>query len=96
MLTVTEVERIAHLARLSISDAEKARYAAQLSAILDYAAELEALDLDGVPPTATLSPVRNVMRAGDHVAGALERHAVLANAPATDGLSFVVQATFDE
>lgn len=96
MLTVSEVERIAHLARLAITDEEKARYAAQLSAILDYAAELAAVDLDGVPPTATVSPVRGVMRADDEVSGSLDRKDVLANAPATDGLSFAVQATFEE
>jgi aspartyl-tRNA(Asn)/glutamyl-tRNA(Gln) amidotransferase subunit C len=96
MLTVTEVERIAHLARLAITDEEKARYAAQLSAILDYAAELAAVDLDDVPPTATVSPVRSMMRESDEVARSLDRKDVLANAPATDGLSFAVQATFDE
>ena len=41
-LTIAEVEHIALLARLYLSDEEKERYAHQLSAILNYAAELDA------------------------------------------------------
>jgi aspartyl-tRNA(Asn)/glutamyl-tRNA(Gln) amidotransferase subunit C len=96
MLTVAEVERIAHLARLAVTDEEKALYARQLSAVLDYAAELAAVDLEGVSPTASVLPVRSVTRANDEVSGTLPRKDVLANAPASDGLSFAVQATFDE
>jgi aspartyl-tRNA(Asn)/glutamyl-tRNA(Gln) amidotransferase subunit C len=96
MLTVAEVERIAHLARLAVTEEEKALYARQLSAVLDYAAELSAVDLEGVSPTASVLPVRSVTRDVDDVSGVLPRKDVLANAPASDGLSFVVQATFDE
>ena len=96
MLTESEVDRIAHLARLSITAEEKARYGRQLSAILDYAAELAEVDIEGIPPTATVLPVRSVMRDGDAVSGALPRQDVLANAPASDGLSFVVQSTFGD
>ncbi len=93
MLTVAEVERIAHLGRLALSEDEKARYARQLSAVLDYAAELANVDIEGIPPTASVLAVHGVMRASDAVAGSLDRRDVLANAPTTDGESFVVQAT---
>lgn len=96
MLTLAEIDRIAELARLSLSDEERARFARQLSAILDYAAALEQVDVEGIPPTATVLVARSVMRAGDQVAGSLPRDEVLANAPDTDGYSFVVQATFDD
>jgi aspartyl-tRNA(Asn)/glutamyl-tRNA(Gln) amidotransferase subunit C len=96
MLTESEVDRIAHLARLAITPDERARYAKQLSAILDYAAELAEVDIEGIPPTATVLPVRSVMREGDAVGGSLPRKDVLANAPATDGQSFVVQSTFGD
>ncbi len=95
MLTEAEVERIAHLARLAISDEDKRRYTQQLSAILDYAAELAEVDVEGIAPTASVLPVRSVLREGDAVEGMLPRADVLANAPASDGLSFAVQATFD-
>ncbi len=96
MLTSAEVDNIARLARLTLSDDEKTRFASQLSAILDYAAELASVDVSGIAPTATVSPALSVMRQGDAVDGTLPRKDVLANAPATDGLSFVVQATFGD
>ena len=71
------------------------RYARQLSAVLDYAAQLANLDVEGIPPTATVIPIRSVMREGDAVYGSLPRADVLANAPNTDGVSFIVQATLD-
>jgi len=56
VLSLEEVEHIAELARLELTDEEKARYQEQLSAILDYAARLQALDTAGIPaPTGTRS-----------------------------------------
>jgi len=96
MLTVAEVERIALLARLALSDDEKLRYSQQLSAILDYAAQLAELDVEDIPPTASVLSVHNVMRDGDETAAGLPRADALRNAPDTDGVSFVVQATFGD
>lgn len=96
MLTVAEVERIALLARLALSDDEKVRYSRQLSAILDYAAQLAELDVEGIPPTASVLSIHNVMRDGDEAVAGLSRADALHNAPETDGASFVVQATFDD
>lgn len=94
-LTVAEVERIALLARLELTEDEKSRYASQLSAVLDYAAALASIDVDNIPPTASPLDVCNVMRADDIPGGSLSRDEALANAPRTDGASFEVQATFD-
>jgi aspartyl-tRNA(Asn)/glutamyl-tRNA(Gln) amidotransferase subunit C len=96
LLSIEEVERIAHLARLSLSDDEKARFARQLSAILDYAAELAEIDVDDVAPTATVLRVRSVTRDSDEVTASLARPDALANAPQSDGASFIVQATLNE
>jgi aspartyl-tRNA(Asn)/glutamyl-tRNA(Gln) amidotransferase subunit C len=93
-LTVAEVDHIALLARLSLTDEEKARYAQQLSAVLDYAAELSAIDVENIPPTATVLAAHNVMRPTDAAADGLSREDALRNAPRTDGASFEVQATF--
>jgi len=93
MLTVEEVERIAKLGRLNLTDDEKARYARQLSNILDYANQLAEIDVDNIPPTATVVPVRSVLRDGDTVSGQIDRADALMNAPVTEGESFVVQAT---
>jgi aspartyl-tRNA(Asn)/glutamyl-tRNA(Gln) amidotransferase subunit C len=95
MLTAAEVERIALLSRLALTDDEKARFARQLSAVLDYATQLANLDVEGIPPTATVIPIRSVMREGDGVFGSLPRAEALTNAPSTDGVSFIVQAALD-
>ena len=95
-LSAAEVEHIARLARLSLSEDELARYARQLSAILDYASQLAGLDIEDIPPTATVLPVHSVMREGDEVRAGLPRADALCNAPDTDGVSFVVQATFSD
>ncbi len=50
-LSIEEVEHISALARLALTDAEKQRYAEQLSDILDYVAHLDELDTEHIPPT---------------------------------------------
>ena len=62
VLTIPEVEHIASLARLELTEAEKARYAGQLSAILEHAARLQELDTAGIPPTSSVLPARSVLR----------------------------------
>ena len=94
-LTVEEVDHIALLARLTLSDEEKGLYAQQLSAILDYAAELADIDVEGIPPTATVLAVHNILRQDDIAGVSIARDDALKNAPRTDGASFEVQATFD-
>ncbi|MFN2187467.1 MAG: Asp-tRNA(Asn)/Glu-tRNA(Gln) amidotransferase subunit GatC [Candidatus Promineifilaceae bacterium] len=61
-LSKDDVEKIALLARLQLSEDEKALYQEQLSAILDYAQRLNALDIADVPPTSSAVDLRSVMR----------------------------------
>ena len=61
-LTLADVEKIANLARLDLSETEKNAYLRQLTAVLDYAEMLNELDLEGVEPTAHAIPRRNIMR----------------------------------
>lgn len=96
MVTATEVERVAHLARLHLSADEQARMAAHLSAVLDNAAMLAKLELDDILPTATVAPVHSVVREGDAPAQSMPRADALGNAPASDGASFVVQAALGD
>ena len=93
-LSLSEIDRIALLARLALTDAEKARFADQLGAVLEYADKLSSIDVTGIEPTATVIPARSVMRSGDSAGGQLARKDALANAPQSDGTSFEVQATF--
>jgi aspartyl-tRNA(Asn)/glutamyl-tRNA(Gln) amidotransferase subunit C len=82
-LTRSQVQHIAELAKLKLTDDEIAKMTEQLSAILDYAARLNELDTDAISPTASVVPLHNVMRE-DAVKPSLPRADVLANAPDTD------------
>ena len=93
-LTKEEVEHIADLARLKLSDEEKARYREQLSAVLDYAARLQSLDTTGIPPTSSVLPPRTVLRADEPKAG-LTREELLANAPDISEAQFRVPPVLD-
>ena len=64
-LTREEVQHIAELARLALSDEELALYQEQLSAILEHFERLQELDTEVIPPTATVLPLRSVMRADE-------------------------------
>ena len=94
-LTQTDVEKIAHLARLALTEAEMTRFQGQLSAILDYAEKLNELDLDGVPPTAHAVSQQNVFRE-DKAEPSLPIEAVLYNAPKQAKNQFAVQAVLDD
>ena len=95
VLTRTDVEQIAHLARLEITDAQVETYQQQLSDILKYAEMLNELDLDGIEPTTHAVPMVNVLRA-DVVETALAMDDVLQNAPREAENQFVIQAVLDE
>jgi aspartyl-tRNA(Asn)/glutamyl-tRNA(Gln) amidotransferase subunit C len=93
-LSREQVNHIANLARLALTEQEIALYQEQLSAVLEYAERLQALDTDAIPPTASVLPVRNVMRA-DEPRPAVARDDVLANAPQTEEGCFRVQAILE-
>jgi aspartyl-tRNA(Asn)/glutamyl-tRNA(Gln) amidotransferase subunit C len=88
-LTLKEVEHIADLARLSLTEGEKARFREQLSEILDYAARLQAVDTSSVPPTSSVLPARTVLRK-DEIRPGLSLEDVLRNAPETERNQFRV------
>ena len=93
-LTLEEVWHIAELAKLELTAAEEALYQEQLSAILDYAGHLNALDVASIPPTATVLPLRSIMRP-DEVRPSLPVEALLANAPARSDDAFEVSVVLD-
>ena len=88
------VEHIANLAKLQLTDDEIELYAEQLSAILDYAERLQALDTEAIPPTASVLPLRNVLRL-DAAQPSLTRDEALANAADTADGQFRVEAVLD-
>jgi aspartyl-tRNA(Asn)/glutamyl-tRNA(Gln) amidotransferase subunit C len=88
-LTIEEVEHIAALARLELTDAEKQRYAEQLSDILDYAARLDELATDQIPPTASVLDMQLRLR-DDQARPGLPTEDVLKNAADTKDDQFQV------
>jgi aspartyl-tRNA(Asn)/glutamyl-tRNA(Gln) amidotransferase subunit C len=94
-LSYEEVRKIAELAKLDLTDEEVKLYAGQLSHVLEYFKRLQELDTTRIPPTASVLPLTNVMRA-DEALPALAPDDVIANAPDSDNYQFRVNAVFGE
>jgi len=88
-LSMKEVEHVALLARLALSEEEKERFRAQLSSILEYADRINQLDTTAVEPTYHVLPLQNVSRP-DQRGTTLTQEEVLQNAPDRDGSYFKV------
>ena len=84
-----EVERIADLARLALSDAEVAAAVRDLDRILDYVAELEAVDTEGIEPTVHVIPLDTPVRE-DRASSDFDPELALAGVPERSGTAFVV------
>ena len=93
-LDEAQVRHVAKLGRLKLADADVARYATQLTAILGYVAQLKTVDVTGVEPMAHPLPLKNVLRE-DVVMPSLSLDAVLSNAPGKDGPYFTVPKVLD-
>jgi len=94
-LSKEEVEHVALLARLDITDEEKARYTEELNQILAHFDKLNELDTSGVPPTSHVIPMTNVFRK-DEVKPSLPVESVLANAPDATETAFRVPRVVEE
>jgi aspartyl-tRNA(Asn)/glutamyl-tRNA(Gln) amidotransferase subunit C len=90
-LSRSDVEHVAHLARLGLTDDELARLEGQLNHILDQYAILTTVPTDHIAPTAQTIELENILR-DDVVVPSLPVEAVLSNAPARDGDFLVVPA----
>lgn len=94
-ISPADVQHVAKLSRLALTDDEVEHLARELAGILGHAADIEALDLDDVPPTAHPLPFENVFRADD-VRPSLDRAEVLAQAPAAEDHRFRVPRILGE
>lgn len=94
-LSKEEVLHIAKLARLTLTDAELEKYAAQLSGILAYVDKLKEVDVEGVEPTAQVTGLDNVWRP-DEVRGSDEetRQRIVENFPEKEGTLLKVKSVF--
>jgi aspartyl-tRNA(Asn)/glutamyl-tRNA(Gln) amidotransferase subunit C len=90
-----DVQHVAMLARLGLTDDEVEEFTRQLGVILDHAAQVTALDTADVPPTAHPVPLVNVFRRDEVVPG-LDRDEVLSQAPAAEAGQFRVPPILGE
>ena len=88
-ITKQEVEKVAKLARLEITEVEQAAFVKQLSQILTHVETLKRYDTDGVEPTATVLGQVNVFR-DDVIRPSLPVEKALANAPEREADGFSV------
>jgi aspartyl-tRNA(Asn)/glutamyl-tRNA(Gln) amidotransferase subunit C len=80
MITIKDVEHVAKLARLALTEEEKEKFAPQLNAVLEYVDELNEVDTTGIEPMAHSIKISNVMRE-DEVKQEFTREEMLQNAP---------------
>jgi aspartyl-tRNA(Asn)/glutamyl-tRNA(Gln) amidotransferase subunit C len=94
-ITRKEVEHVARLARLELTEEEKGQMTAQLDAILGYFDKLNELDTSTVEPTTTVIPMVSVMRE-DEVRPSLPQEDALANAPDREDVFFRVPRIIED
>lgn len=80
MITIKDVEHVAKLARLELTEEEKIKYSKQLGDILKYVNELNEVNTEGVEPMSYPLPLENVMRE-DEVKCEISKEELLKNAP---------------
>lgn len=89
------MEHVATLARVGLGPDDVERFRHQLSRVLEHFQVLAKLDTEGIPPTAQVITLQNVMRS-DEPLPPLPRQDVLANAPETEDGCFKVRAVLEE
>ena len=89
MISKEDVDHVALLGRLELTEEEKVIYTRQLNDILEHFQSLQRLDTDNVQPTAHVLPLKNVLRE-DWVGQHLSREEALANCPDRDDNYFKV------
>ena len=94
-ITIQDVEKVAKLARLEVSPAEKEAFARQLSQILTHVETLKQFNTEGIEPTATVLGQANVFRE-DEVRPCLPVEKALANAPEREADAFSVPKIIEE
>lgn len=92
--THIDIEYVAKLARINLTEAEKAKFSQQLDSILGYVEKLEELDTSGVEPMAHPHSMPNVWQE-DVVGGSLTVEEALQNAPAKRNNMIIVPKVVD-
>ena len=94
-LTVDQIEHIAKLSKLELSEEEKELYTGQLSSVLDYVGELSEIDTENVELTANVTGLSNVWRDDTIEKSDIHYNDIAKNAPDFKDGNFVVPAVFE-
>ncbi len=86
---ISTVKRVAHLARIAVNEDEAERMSGELNAILGFVEQLNEVDIEGVEPMTSVTPMKMRLRE-DAVTDGNIASAVVANAPVTEDNFFVV------
>ncbi len=88
-ITIKEIERLAQLSKLTLTDEEKESFSSEISSIIEFADKLSELDVSGINPTLHVSDRYNVFRE-DEVSPSMKIETVLENASEADETCFLV------
>ncbi len=94
-VSISDVDKIAKLAKLKFADEEKLKLRTDLNKILEYIDQLNELDLENVEPLENINDTENVLRK-DEVYKWLTTEEALKNAPAKTGKFFKVPKVLDK
>jgi aspartyl-tRNA(Asn)/glutamyl-tRNA(Gln) amidotransferase subunit C len=83
------VRRIAHLARIAVAEEEVAHLQGELNAILQFVEQLEEVNVDGVEPMTSVTPM-TLRRRDDAITDGGYAEKIVSNAPLTEGNFFMV------
>ncbi|QNQ64364.1 Asp-tRNA(Asn)/Glu-tRNA(Gln) amidotransferase subunit GatC [Brucella sp. 6810] len=86
---ISTVKRVAHLARIAVSEDDAERMTGELNAILGFVEQLNEVDVEGIEPMTSVTPIKMRMREDKVTDGGIAA-AVVANAPVTEDNFFVV------
>jgi aspartyl-tRNA(Asn)/glutamyl-tRNA(Gln) amidotransferase subunit C len=83
-ITKNDIEKLAKLARLGLTETEKQSLVKQMTDILEYVKQLDEVDVNDVEPTSQVTRLRNVVRKDEIVRSDIERDELLSNTPNTE------------
>jgi len=83
-ITIKQVEDLAKLARVGISESEKISLSSDMNAILEYVKQLEEVDTSNLEPTSQVTGLTNITREDDMIKSVLTRNELLCNTPDTE------------
>ncbi len=95
-LSKKQVESIAYLARLELTEEEKKKFTSELSSILDYVGELDKVDTQKMEPQANITGLSNVMREDEARKSEIIRETLLKNAPMQEKGYLKVRGVFED